>query len=763
MKYLLFDENAISKYVSVSMLQSIEYESGKRFVQHICGDLNSEIFFDTAIEYCEDGILFSGRKSETDTKTTNKILCIDLTTCNILSEKRKPGDLLTVIQKTLRVCLKIWNRLPFSSSERYNGSKSIVFPFIVTDGRRIVIERSSAVLGMEKRRIDFPLLAYKYSREEAPNGEEAVNTAVLKKAARDYSANYSNIQNKFKNTDTNTDTHELFEQINSKILKGRDEFIYWNYDMKYNNLTDAQKKVVDFSNINVPLRVDGAAGTGKTVSLIMRAYKLLNEYKEKGKPFNIIFFAHSDSTCRRNREMFSYYEGAEYFLEDNAPQRIKFSTLLNYCVEFSKSLNIESLLERDANDAKTYQLMLIDSVIEKAKQLNKYKTYRPLLSEEIRDLFEEEITERNVICSILQHEFSIQIKGRTDGTIDSYCELPSINNGLKCKNKKDKEFVFSLFNDYQTELKSLSVYDVDDAVIEALSRLNAPIWRRERATFGFDYIFVDEMHLFNINEQSVFHFLTRDITQKDVPICFALDYSQAIGDRGETSTDYIQRAFGKNLEQEKYNTVFRNSPEIAKLCASIATSGTLMFQESFLNPYESTQHNFTSEEEQHSTQPVLYMYKNDEDMLKALGNHLTTVINEIHCKTSDIAIISFDTNFFKDDNIERIKEIIAHDITLLNSSGKYEPNKCILASPYDVNGLEFKAVILLGADEGRVPQTMGTSDISQHYVKYSAYNLLYLSSSRAKYRLIALGNVLNGISSCFEHSIASEAIKVEYL
>ena len=60
-----------------------------------------------------------------------------------------------------------------------------------------------------------------------------------------------------------------------------------------------------------------------------------------------------------------------------------------------------------------------------------------------------------------------------------------------------------------------------------------------------------------------------------------------------------------------------------------------------------------------------------------------------------------------------------------------------------------------------VPQTSGTSDISRHFILYSAYNMLYLVASRAKYCLVAMGSELNGISSCLEHSIKAETITVE--
>lgn len=45
--------------------------------------------------------------------------------------------------------------------------------------------------------------------------------------------------------------------------------------------------------------------------------------------------------------------------------------------------------------------------------------------------------------------------------------------------------------------------------------------------------------------------------------------------------------------------------------------------------------------------------------------------------------------------------------------------------------------------------------------EHAAYNLLYLTSSRAKYRLLILGSSLNGISSCLEHSIESKYLDVE--
>ncbi len=766
MKFLLFDQLAISNYISTMSLQSIEYEQGKRFIQHICGELSSEIFEKTAVEYYEDGIIFYGSKPnsyDSIPQNDHKIFCIDLTACNILSEKDNRSDLLTVLQKAFRVTQKIWNHQPFSSSERVNGSKSIVFPFVITDRRRIVIERSNTILRLEKRGINYPLLAYKYSAEDAPQGEETVNSSVLRIAGELYVANVNNAQAKIRNTETTStiETNSVFEQFEARDIVHRKDFIFLSYDEQIKRLTDTQEAVVSFESIDSPLRVDGAAGTGKTMSLILRAYKLLKEKKESNEPFSVIFFAHSESTNQRNQELFSFYAESDYFMKGKHPQKIIFTTLLNYCVEIAANIPKEALVEKDAGEAKTYQLMFVEKVLNNAKHDNLIKTYRPLLSEQMRNFFDDNDMSLNTLCSILQHEFSIQIKGRTDGTFDSYKEIPSIKNGLPCGNENDKELIFRLFNKYQDELKSLGYYDVDDAVMEALSRLNAPIWRRERTEKGFDYIFVDEMHLFNINEQSVFHYLTKNLSRKNIPICFALDYSQAIGDRGDITKDYIEHAFGEKLEKKNYSTVFRNSPQIAQFCSSIAAAGTLMFQESFVNPYSHTQSVFTDEEERRCKIPVLHMYDNDEEMLLSLKNHIESITRELQCRHSEIAVIAFDEKFLLKETIDMLYKETGIKFAILKPGNKIQNSEISMISPYDVNGLEFKAVILLGVDEGRIPQTAGVCDISHHYIKYSSFNLLYLSSSRAKYRVVVLGSKLNGISSCLEHSISSGWLNIE--
>lgn len=752
MDYLLFDQSAIATLIGKSVLQSIEYQQGMHLVNHICRRGQPEIFEDVLVEYLDNGIIFSGLKSE-NSKAEHHLFCIDLKQCNIMVDKTDMAAMLTIIQKCLRTTLKIWNRQPFSSSERINGSKSIIFPFMMSDHRRIVIERANNLPRLTKRMVDQPLLAYKYTDSD-PHGEDDVNTTILGKACEAYLDCYIDMQNKLKKafaSHVQSSNQLALKQIESTSLyKSKEDFIYWGYEAQYRNLTITQKNVVDYPDFTSPLRVEGAAGTGKTLSLVMRAYKILMEKKSANCPYRLIFFTHSEETCKHSRQIFESYECGSLFLSKQAPQSIVFISLFSFCTKFAR-IPETALLEMDAGDSKTYQLMVIDSVLEKAAQDNTISTYIPLLTDEFKKLFCAE-TPRNTLCSLLQHEFSIQIKGRTDCTFENYLELPSIKNGLPCKNPEEKQLVFTLFNAYQTELNSMNNYDVDDVTLEALSRLNAPVWRRERKESGYDYILVDEMHLFSLNEQTVFHFLTKDATKKIIPICFALDYSQAIGDRGDIERDYIATAFS-HAEEKRYNTVFRNSPQIATFCAGIAASGALMFQGSFKNPYGKEQYVCSESNAQKFGTPVLYMCKDDSEILDKLSECLDSCKKTLQCKNREIGIISFVPQWVTEEGVQNIQNRISKPLMLFDNQSSITEDDYIVLSPYSASGMEFKAVVLLGVDEGRIPQTSGTSDISQNFTRYAAYNLLYLTASRAKWGLILLSSKVNGRSSCLDHVI----------
>lgn len=137
-------------------------------------------------------------------------------------------------------------------------------------------------------------------------------------------------------------------------------------------------------------------------------------------------------------------------------------------------------------------------------------------------------------------------------------------------------------------------YDTDDITISALGQLNTPIWNRRRVTDGYDLCVIDETQLFNLNEISIFHFVNTSKNKNN--IIFALDKSQAMEDVCDAHAQLNTISEGQIEFSNKLSTVFRSSPDIAKVAYSILSSGVTLFAD-YENPLKDSTISFTSEEE----------------------------------------------------------------------------------------------------------------------------------------------------------------------
>ena len=757
-KFWLFNESAVSGIINTSQLQSIEFTLGQNFIQYLRLGDNNFSTYDIHAFQSNDGLVFSGKDS------SSKILVFDLTQCQILSAS--DADLLFILQKAFRSAIRVWNSFPLTSSEKLKKNNNIVlFPFPFSknfkETYRLVFQVNSENESLSKRNIESAVIAYKYGIDGAAKGPVAPDNKVLKSAVQFYRSQQSAIRESFftKSDIINKEDTSALHQVYAVEVLSNEGFKYMPYENQIQNLTTAQQMVVNHKDMSAPIRVEGPAGTGKTLSLILRAVRILQEAEANGENIRLAFFTHNNSTELSVRTQFETIANLEWCDPDN-PQSILFSTLQHFCADYIQ-VGENKIIDSDAYDAKQNQLMLIGDIYDQVFSKS-FKTYQIHLSSQMVSFLTTE--EKDHIVVLLQHEFSVQIKGRALGNYEVYLKLPALKNGLPICNSEDKGFIFKIYSQYQSSLEQLQVYDTDDVVLQATSLFNAPFWRRERSTKGFDYLFIDEMHMFNVNEQQAFYYLSKDISQKTIPMCFALDYAQAVGDQGDIRTNYSEQTFSSkaSLKQE-FKTVFRNSPQIAELCASIMSSGPDLFMlQDFINPYKDMQTNFTAREESLCTKPQLLMYENDNDMLLSLKDHVEMILTSCHCRLGDIAIIPFEEELLDQETCEKI---ISKKVVSFSGKNSFEYDKedrekkrVMMLSPENVNGLEFYGVILLGVDEGRVPQSSSIG-VSANYLRYSALNKLYLACSRAKYKVLILGTTPRGDSPCLGYALENGFIE----
>lgn len=136
----------------------------------------------------------------------------------------------------------------------------------------------------------FPLLAYKYNDEDPGQSADVVNTDILRHAGEAYVETRYSLQAEIENelkADTKNIPSSALGCVETNVSVEREDFAFWGFDRQLKALTESQRKIVEYESTNSPLRVEGAAGTGKTVALIMRAYRLLKFIMTSKKLFTL--------------------------------------------------------------------------------------------------------------------------------------------------------------------------------------------------------------------------------------------------------------------------------------------------------------------------------------------------------------------------------------------------------------------------------------------------------------------------------------------
>jgi superfamily I DNA/RNA helicase len=367
---------------------------------------------------------------------------------------------------------------------------------------------------------------------------------------------------------------------------------------------------------------------------------------------------------------------------------------------------------------------------------------------------------------LIQHEISVVIKGRAGESLDTYKKIPSIPNGLPIKTEADKALVWKIYEHYRDQLVVGGQFDTDDVILTALSQLSTPIWRRRRLRDGFDMIFVDETHLFNMNELSIFHHLTK--SESKFPIAFAVDRSQAIGDRGWADdidvTSLMPLASELSVSAVvNLNGIFRCSPDIVNLAFSITSSGASLFT-NFQDPMRLAHSNMTFEEEKRARHPIYVDFPTDEAMIKGAFLTAESMRDSLSSSRGDIAIVAFNEELFHelqrqalDDN--KPVEILKHrgDVEVVRRARS--TSRFVLSLSDYIGGLEFDGVVLIGVDDGRVPPSPEQHHAqSRAYMTFASHNRLYVAVTRARYQVCVLGVRARGPSAILRPALVAGAL-----
>ncbi len=752
MKYVCLDDGAVAELISGREYQSVDFEEGDKLIQALAGKVRFLAKLGRIMLFQDQEGAFLTTEGPWKQK---KYLVIDCDQSSLLTQLRS-SETLTSFQKLLRFCSKYWSGGAYNKSEKLisGTTKAVVFPlpYAERDPFRIAIEREPLKERLKKREMDGRfLLVYKSGYEAGDSTSERPEETNFRRVFERLPDVYRDVARAIEDIAHSENRGQMIatELVSAPgiVLPAHLPFDEWLH-----RLTSQQRKFI-FASPNIPHRLQGPAGTGKTLTLMLRTIRVLREAESRKRTCHALLVTHSEATREAIQNSLSVIDPSGYQFRDRKTEDVALSveTLASLCAAFlSQSISETEFIDRDANDSKLLQQLYIEQSIVQARSED-LPSFSPHLSDEFRSQMAS--LSDGELAALFQHEISVLIKGRAGDSFEIYRKCPSIKYGLQVVNDADKGFAFSVFKRYQQQLETSSQFDTDDVVISAIGQLDTPIWRRRRSREGYDFISVDETHLFNINELHVFHHFTREVGK--FPISFTVDQAQAVGDRGwddiATFSELFDAESNVSDELTSVKAVFRNSPQIIDFSQAVLASGATLFT-NFDNTLIGAQSAFTLEEER-KAKPVSYIdFADDSSMIHGAFRHAEELRSETGSSKSQVLITSL-----SDDLIgELVKYSKEHNkpVTVLERRGDFirvkqaeQSGHLVIGHVDFVGGLEFNVVVIVGVDKGRVPLEgeSGNSN-SRSFAAYSAHNRLYVAASRARYALNILGVRSRGAS-----------------
>ena len=507
----------------------------------------------------------------------------------------------------------------------------------------------------------------------------------------------------------------------------------WKYDRWTaldSPLTVTQRRILE-SDIadRQPLRIAGAAGSGKTLLMMLLAIRMLRRAQEAQLPLRVLYVVHNAAMQAKVWLRFITL-GAAPFLEEGASHVLEVRTLFEYS-RVVLEVGETAVFDRDAQESKAFQTHIVSECLRQVlSQHSAAVTNSNLLSEVAKN---EELFP--VFVGLICDEIGLAIKGHDlvndrKTYVGSERRLSRLHGIL---DRDERNIVFEVFEAYRRQtFETFEMFDTDDLAVSLLARLSTPLWAMQRRKLGYDYVFVDETQLFNENERRLFPLLIRGNTNH-VPVVLALDEAQQT--RGAASAGLGLLGFDQ-LSDEALETVHRSTQSILRLAFFVIQRTTDLFGPDFPD--------FTG-----TTQPVVpdsHRLAQKPRLVRAGQEGVgTESVRQIHALRRDnlrqIGIVCHAERYWQEISsaLSRAGVAFIH----LNQRGERLDTTSPLvavARPETVGGQEFDAVLAIGLEQGVVPPRVSSNQALSIALEQQALREMYVSFTRARYRLVLVNS-----------------------
>lgn len=290
-------------------------------------------------------------------------------------------------------------------------------------------------------------------------------------------------------------------------------------------LTADQKGILDAPS-NHSMRIIGPAGSGKTLALCLRAFNIARAEESSGQAKKVLVVTHSWAMAERIIGVFDTLGGGQ------VPSQLTVLPLL-YLLQLhagQSGAGAVQMIGDDSKEGRVAALSLIQEVIgEEAAALKGRSELSPWL---VRSL---EATADTKVVADLALNFYDEFSGvlAAEGVaVDDPESIRKYMSGTRedwmppFATTADRRVVIQVYRRFLTKLVDRASITTDQFVSDAIRVLETFTWRMRRETEGYDFIFVDELQLFDSQERLAIELLGR--SRLGVPFVTAEDPSQGV-------------------------------------------------------------------------------------------------------------------------------------------------------------------------------------------------------------------------------------------
>ena len=507
------------------------------------------------------------------------------------------------------------------------------------------------------------------------------------------------------------------------------------------------RQQLDFVNRShkSPVRLKGAAGTGKTISMAIKClrdtYKFENEKSNK----RVAFITHSSTLAHDVvRSMFSMLDpkGVWQKLNSNTIWLGSLYELAQWLLGYNgKDLQP---LSTDGLEGREFQRILISDAIGQCLKDAHFGDQLKRCSPEFSEGIHLQAKENDQLVFELMNEFAciIDAEGirKGNGAAEKYVKSTREDWQMRLENKDDHEAVLDIHDKYCHELERSRTLSMDQMIADFNRYLLTHEWRQLRDKKGFDVIFVDELHYFNRAERMTFHnlFRTTAVENGAMPLFMAYDIKQSPGDalmvskKKESIASMIRSVGAGKTELVELTEVFRSTPQIAEFLKDMDGSFPALNLVDEWGAYDATSKSDDGDV------PVLKLYQDNVTLLTSVFREARREARRVGGR--NVAVICVNESQFRSYlSAGRVAgmfiSITARDEV---KNLRRARNKFVFSMPEYVAGLQFQSVFLIHLDKtdySRDQHSMGARRrfISQCYLGASrASNTLQLACSRER-------------------------------